>query len=65
MVGVESGSLCMTLTDQHSWKKIWWDCVWMAADRSGFNTMVVNRCPFIRSEREWQVSQYVGVGRLS
>ena len=28
--GVESGSLCMTLTDQHSWKVIWWDCVWIA-----------------------------------
>ena len=27
--GVESGSLCMTLTDQHSWKGNWWDCMWM------------------------------------
>ena len=24
-LAVESGSLCMTLTDQHSWKGIWWD----------------------------------------
>ena len=23
--GVESGSSCMTLTNQHSWKGIWWD----------------------------------------
>ena len=23
--GMESGTLCMTLTDQHSWKGIWWD----------------------------------------
>ena len=45
--GVESGSLCMTLTDQRSWKVIWWDCVWMATGRSGFDTVVVNRCPFI------------------
>ena len=22
---MRSGSLCMTLTDQHSWKGIWWD----------------------------------------
>ena len=35
--GVESGSLCMTLTDQHSWKVIWWDCVWIATGRPGFN----------------------------
>ena len=41
--GVDSGSLCMTLTDQHSWKGIWWDYVWMATGRSGFNTMVVNQ----------------------
>ena len=56
MVGVESGSLCMALTDQHSWNGIWWDCVWMATGRSGFDTVVVNWCPFIWSEREWQAS---------
>ena len=41
LAAVESGSLCMTLTDQHSWKEIWWDCVWMATGRSGFHTIVV------------------------
>ena len=51
--GVESGSLCMTLTDQHSRKEIWWDWMWMATGRSGFYTVVVNRCPFMQSEREW------------
>ena len=25
--GVKSGSLSMTLTDEHSWKEIWWDYV--------------------------------------
>ena len=54
--GMESSSLCMTLTDQHSWKGIWWDCVGMVTGRSGFNTVVVNRCPFIRPERERGVS---------
>ena len=39
--GVESGSLCMMLTDQQSWKGIWWDWVWMATGRSGFETVVV------------------------
>ena len=48
--GLESGSLCMTPTDQQSWKGICWDWVWIATGRSGFDTMVVNRCPFIRSE---------------
>ena len=52
--GVESGSLCMTLTDQHSWKGIWWDWVSIAIGRSGFDTVVVNWCPFIRSERKQQ-----------
>ena len=47
----ESGSLCMTLTDQHSWKEIWWDCVWMATGRSGFDTVVVNWCRFMWSEK--------------
>ena len=54
--GVESGNLCMTLTDQHFWKGIWWDLVWIATGRSGFDTVVVNRYPFMRSEREQRVS---------
>ena len=54
--GVETGSLYMTLTDQHSWKGIWWDRVWIATGRSGSDTMVMNQCPFIRSEREQRVS---------
>ena len=54
--GVEFGSLCMTLTDEHSWEGIWWDCVWMATGRSGSDTVVVNRYQFIQSERERQVS---------
>ena len=37
-------------------KRIWWDWVWIATGRSEFDTMVVSRCPFIRSERERQVS---------
>ena len=53
LVGLEFGSLCMILTDQHSWKG---DCMWMATGRSGFDTVVVNRCPFIWSERERWVS---------
>ena len=28
----------------------------MTTGRSGFNTVVVKQCPFIQSEREWQVS---------
>ena len=44
--GMESGSLCMTLTDQQSWKGIWWDWVWITTAISGFNTVVVIRCPF-------------------
>ena len=28
----------------------------MATGRSGFDTVVVNQCPFIRSERERRVS---------
>ena len=31
----------MTLTDQHSWKGTWWNCVWMATGRSGFDIVVV------------------------
>ena len=31
----EFGSLCMTLTNQHSLKGIWWDWMWMATGRSG------------------------------
>ena len=27
VIRVESGSSCMTLTNQHSWKRIWWGCV--------------------------------------
>ena len=49
-------SLCMTLTNQHPWKGIWWDCVWMATGMSGFDTVMVNRCPFIWCEREQWVS---------
>ena len=45
--GVESGSLCMTLTDEHSWKRIWWDCVWIATGRFGFDTVVVNQCLYM------------------
>ena len=37
---VESGNLCVTLTDQHFWKGIWWDLVWIATGRSGFDTVV-------------------------
>ena len=55
-LGDEFASLWMTLTNQHSWKGIWWDCVWMATGRSGFVTVVVKRWPFIWSEREQQVS---------
>ena len=54
--GMESGSLCMTLTDQQSWKGIWWDWAWMATGRSGFETAVVKQCPFIWLERERWVS---------
>ena len=54
--GVESGSLCMILTDQYSWKGIWWDLVWIATGRSGFDTVVVNQCPFVWSEGERRVS---------
>ena len=50
--GVESGSLCMMLTDQQSWNGIWWDWVWMATGRSGFETVAVKQCPFMWSERE-------------
>ena len=52
--GVKSDSL--TLTYQHSWKGIWWDCAWIATGRSGFDTVVVNQYPFIRSGREQQIS---------
>ena len=37
--GVESGSLYMTLSDQHSWKGICWDWVWIATGRSVFDTV--------------------------
>ena len=29
-----------------------WNLVWMATGKSGFETVVVKRCPFMRSERE-------------
>ena len=49
--GVESGSSCIMLTDQQSSNGNWWDWVWMATGRSGFETVVVKQCPFMRSER--------------
>ena len=52
--GVESGSLYMTLPDQHSWKGIWWDWVWIAIGRSGFDTMVVNQCPL----KAWDLKDF-------
>ena len=54
--GVEFGTLCMSVRDQHSWKGIWWYCVWMATGRSRFDIVLMNRCPFIRSKRELRVS---------
>ena len=72
--GLEGELVCsfMTLTDQHSWKGIWWDCVWMASGRSGFDIVVVNWCPFIQSEGsdgflqcKSHNTQYIAVGRLS
>ena len=41
--GVESGSLCMTLTDQHSWKGIWGDRVWITTGMSGFDYQLYPR----------------------
>ena len=43
--GVESGSSCLTPTDQHSWKGIWWDWAWIATGRSGLDTVVVVNHP--------------------
>ena len=37
VVGVVSGSLCMTRTDQHSWKGSWWDWVWMVPVDQSYN----------------------------
>ena len=54
--GMESGSLCMTVTDQHSWKAIWCDCVWMATGRPGFNIVVVNQYPSIVLNSELPVA---------
>ena len=28
-------------------KGIWWDCVWMATDRSGFKIVVMKQCPLM------------------
>ena len=58
VVRVAACSLCMTLTDQQSWNGIWWDCVWMATDRSNPDLPVVIHIQshHIRFQGCWSVS---------
>jgi hypothetical protein len=50
-VGVESGSLCMTWTEQNFCKGSLWDLELIGTSRSEFTVAPVDQCPFIFFER--------------
>ena len=65
-------SLCMTLTDQHSWKGIWWDRVWIQLAGlcsilwwgTGVHSYDLKGSDwFLQCKRHYTL--YIAVGRLS